>query len=158
MISIILSPTFTSWNLAGDASSRFPALKNFKNQNFQFESTSKGIEASGRKLGLGSQPRPPLTWGSWTLWAPNFLSVSSLPWIPYFWGSCSLWKTVYQLRVRVCVLNCFSRVLLFANPWTVSRQAAPGILQARILEWVARPSSRGSSWPLITCVGRPRWF
>ena len=31
---------------------------------------------------------------------------------------------------------------LFATPWTVH-----GILQARILEWVAFPFSRGSSWP-----------
>ena len=31
----------------------------------------------------------------------------------------------------------------FATPWTV----AMGILLARILEWVAMPSSRGSSWP-----------
>ena len=33
-----------------------------------------------------------------------------------------------------------------------------GILQARILEWVAMPSSRGSSWPrggpLVSCIGR----
>ena len=33
-----------------------------------------------------------------------------------------------------------------------------GILQARILEWVARPSSRGSSWPrdwtCVSCIGR----
>ena len=35
-----------------------------------------------------------------------------------------------------------------------------GILQARILEWVATSSSRGSSWPwdraCISCIGR--WF
>ena len=32
------------------------------------------------------------------------------------------------------------------TPWTVARQAplSMGILQARILEWVAIPSSRGS--------------
>ena len=35
-----------------------------------------------------------------------------------------------------------SRVRLFATPWTVH-----GILQARILEWVAFPFSRGSSQP-----------
>ena len=36
-----------------------------------------------------------------------------------------------------------------------------GILQARILEWVAMPSSRGSSWPrdrtrvsYVSCIGR----
>ena len=42
-----------------------------------------------------------------------------------------------------------SRVRLFATPWTVARQAplSMGILQARILEWVAMPSFRGSSQP-----------
>ena len=35
-----------------------------------------------------------------------------------------------------------SRVQLFATPWTVH-----GILQARILEWVTFPFSRGSSQP-----------
>ena len=36
-----------------------------------------------------------------------------------------------------------------ATPWTVAHQAllSVGILQARILEWVAKPSSRGSSPP-----------
>ena len=35
------------------------------------------------------------------------------------------------------------------TPWNVARQAplSMGILQARILEWVAIPSSRGSSQP-----------
>ena len=37
-----------------------------------------------------------------------------------------------------------SRVQLFVTPWTVARQAH-GILQERILEWVAIPFSRGSS-------------
>ena len=48
-----------------------------------------------------------------------------------------------------CVLTCFSRVQLFETPWTVACQAplSMGILQARVLEWVAMPSSRGSSQP-----------
>ena len=37
-----------------------------------------------------------------------------------------------------------SRVRLFATPWTIQ---SPGILQARILEWVAFLFSRGSSQP-----------
>ena len=43
-----------------------------------------------------------------------------------------------------CMLSRFSRVQLFATPWTVACQAplSVGILQARILEWVAMPSSR----------------
>ena len=38
---------------------------------------------------------------------------------------------------------------LFVTPWTVAHQAprSMGILQARILEWVAMLSSRGSSQP-----------
>ena len=38
---------------------------------------------------------------------------------------------------------------VFATPWTVACQAPPsmGNLQARILEWVAMPSSRASSQP-----------
>ena len=38
-------------------------------------------------------------------------------------------------------------VQLFATPWTAAYQAplSMGILQARIQEWVAMPSSRGSS-------------
>ena len=38
----------------------------------------------------------------------------------------------------------FSHVQLFATPWTVACQAPQsiGILQAKILEWVAVPSSK----------------
>ena len=45
-----------------------------------------------------------------------------------------------------CV-GVLSHVQLFATPWAVAHQAplSMGILQARILEWVATPSSRGSS-------------
>ena len=63
-----------------------------------------------------------------------------------------------------CVLlGRFSQVQLFV---TLSIVALPGssvhaILQARILEWVARASSRGSSRPrdrtgvsYISCIGR----
>ena len=59
-----------------------------------------------------------------------------------------------------CVLSHFSRALLFATPWTVALQVR-GILQGRILEWVAIPFSRGSSQPkdptrvsYVTYIGR----
>ena len=47
------------------------------------------------------------------------------------------------------MLSHFTRVQLFATLWTVAHQTAlsMGILQARILEWVAMPSSRESSRP-----------
>ena len=49
------------------------------------------------------------------------------------------------------MLSCFSRVRLFATPWTVACRAplSMGILQERILEWVAMTSSRESSHPGI---------
>ena len=53
--------------------------------------------------------------------------------------SKTLWNTCAVL----------SHVWLFAPPWTVARQAplSMEILQAIVLEWVAMPSSRGSSPP-----------
>ena len=48
--------------------------------------------------------------------------------------------------VTQCSLSC---VQLSATPWTVACQAPLSMefFQARILEWVAISSSRGSSWP-----------
>ena len=65
------------------------------------------------------------------------------------------------LLSRLVVL--FSRSVVsnsFATPWTVARQASfvHGILQARVLEWVAIPFSRGSSLPRdqthVSCIDR----
>ena len=50
----------------------------------------------------------------------------------------------------VCVCVCVRvRSWLFVTPWTAACQAplSMGIFQARILEWIAMPSSRGSSKP-----------
>ena len=53
------------------------------------------------------------------------------------------------------------RVQLFATAWSPPGSSVHGILQARILEWVAMPSSRGSSLPrdqtrisFVPCIGR----
>ena len=55
----------------------------------------------------------------------------------------------YSTFAVCAVLSCFSHVRLFSTPWTVVHKAplSTGILQARILDWVAISSSRGSSWP-----------
>ena len=47
------------------------------------------------------------------------------------------------------VLSCFCHVQLFVTPWTVAFPVffVHGILQARILEWVAMLSSREASRP-----------
>ena len=54
--------------------------------------------------------------------------------------------TEESLSINQMVWAC---VGFFVTPWTVASQAplSTGILQARILEWVAMPSSRGYSWP-----------
>ena len=60
------------------------------------------------------------------------------------------------------MLSHFSHIRLFATLWTVPLEAplSRGILQARILEWVAFPSSRESSRPrdgtrvsYVPCIG-----
>ena len=59
--------------------------------------------------------------------------------------------------------KCYSLdcVWLFATPWTTRSppgSSVYGILQARILEWVAIPFFRGSSWPRgqtwVSCIVR----
>ena len=67
---------------------------------------------------------------------------------------------VYMMCMQACTVSCFSRVQLFATIWTVAHQAplSMRILQARILEWAAMPSSRGSSQTRdqthVYCIGR----
>ena len=57
-----------------------------------------------------------------------------------------------------CVCVLVSHVQFFATPWTIAHYVllSIGILQARILEWVANPFSTGSSWPRdrtqVSCI------
>ena len=76
------------------------------------------------------------------------------------WGATT-WEPVSRHQTSgACVL---SRVRLFATPLAVAHQASSvhGILQTRTLEWVAMPSSSGSSPPrdrtlisCVSCIGR----
>ena len=62
---------------------------------------------------------------------------------------------VRRTPVTVCMLSCFSSVWLLWDPMDCSLPGSSvhGILQTRILEWVAISSSRGSSPPRDwTCV------
>ena len=62
------------------------------------------------------------------------------------------------LCVCVCLFSCSIVSDSFVTPWTVAHQTpmSMGILQARILEWVAMPSSRESSQPVdqtqVSCI------
>ena len=50
----------------------------------------------------------------------------------------------------MCLVTKLSRVWLFVTPWTIAHQALLSMgFQARILEWVVMPSSRGSSRPRV---------
>ena len=76
-----------------------------------------------------------------------------------------IWKTRNKLAIRTCMFTqSLSHAQFFATPWTVDCQTplSMGILQTRILEWVAAPSFReqgifptqGSNPGLLHC----RWF
>ena len=77
-----------------------------------------------------------------------FNSTSSLYQSGIFWGEmvCFSFTSTVCVCVCVCVL---SHVWLFCKPMdhSLPGSSVHGILQARILEWVAMPSSRGSSQP-----------
>ena len=69
-------------------------------------------------------------------------------------GTAAIHRLLWAKRSPVqhmceCVLSRFSHVWLFVTLWTVTHQVSLSmeIFWARILEWVAIPSSRGSSWP-----------
>ena len=73
------------------------------------------------------------------------------------------WFKSQSFFYNACMLNCFSRVWLFWDPIDCSPPGSSvhGILQARILEWVAMSSSRGSSWlrdwtpnSNVSCIGK----
>ena len=61
-----------------------------------------------------------------------------------------LWTFLWTgWNLCACMLSCFSHVQFFATLWTVACQSLlpMGILQVRILEWVAVPSSSRSFPP-----------
>ena len=73
-------------------------------------------------------------------------------------------KNLCTLLLHACMLSHFNHVQLFVNLWTIynlSGSSVHGFLQARILNWIAMPSSRGSSQhkdqthlSSVSCIGR----
>ena len=72
-------------------------------------------------------------------------------------------RPCHSVQVFGTHASMLSRVQLVATPWTVTLQAPlfKGFFQARILEWVATSSPRGSSWHrdqslifCVSCIGR----
>ena len=88
--------------------------------------------------------------------APTSHLVENTPWLFLFeflraFLYYKLLQYVYYLLHVLCCAKSLSRVQLFVTPWTVTHQAplSMGILQARILEWVAMPSCRDLPNPEI---------
>ena len=81
-----------------------------------------------------------------------------------YWGGLPFLSPGDFPKVKVKLL---SHIWLFVTPWTIAYQSGNphGILQARILEWVAISFSRGSSRPrdqtrvsCVSCTGRQDSF
>ena len=79
------------------------------------------------------------------------------------WDITSSWHFTGDSGQLLLLFSCSVVFNSFATPWTIAHQTPlsmriPWILQARILEWIAISSSRGSSWPrdrtLVSCIGR----
>ena len=66
--------------------------------------------------------------------------------------SSSNWKLI----THVCLVAQLCPTLCNPMDWSPPGSSVHGISQARILEWVAMPSSRGSSWPrdrtYVSCI------
>ena len=97
----------------------------------------------------------PLPFGLPSHWS-HHSALSRVPWAPqYVLISCLFYA---------CILSRFSHAQLFATLWTVAHSpgsSVHGIVQARTLEWVTMPFSKGSSQPrdrihvsCISCIGR----
>ena len=100
---------------------------------------------------------PVMPWQTGRYFMPVWRKVCLTFWDQYT-GDVSLAK---EVDACACLL---SRVQLFVTPMDCSPpgSSARGIFQARILEWVAFSSSRGSSWSrvrtwvsCVSCIGKP---
>ena len=67
----------------------------------------------------------------------------------YNWITLLYSRNYHNIVNQLCCAQSLSHVQFFATPWTIAHQAllSMGIFQARILEWVAMPSSRGCFQP-----------
>ena len=123
-----------------------------KNKNRQKQSISVEVRIANGKLGKVV----PRRWFKEGLGDPGDVMFPDM-------GSDSVnickWYTDNLCTFCICVLVAQS-CPTFCNPMDCSPpgSSVPGILQARILEWVAISSSRGSSWRTdrtqVSCIGR----
>ena len=144
------SPPLTHWRYPTISSSivpfsclqSFPTSGSFQMRRlFTSGGQNIGVSASTSVLSMNIQDWFPLGWTSW-------ISLLSKGWntCKPMADSCQcMEKTTTVLKViQFSSVQSLSRVRLFATSWTYTLHA---ILQARILEWVPFPFSKGSSQP-----------
>ena len=137
----------------------FPSIRVFSNES-ALRGQSIGVSASTSVLSMNTQDWSPLGWTGWiSLQSKGLSRVFSNTTVQkhQFFGA-----QLSSQSNSMCVLSDFSRVWPFVTPMDCSLLgfSVHEILQARILEWVAIPSSRGSSpsWDsthvsCASCVG-----
>ena len=147
--------------------------RTFTASSFRIWKSSARIPSPPLALFLLMLPKVHLTLQSrmsgsrWVI-TPSWLSG---PW-RYFWSQmpsdsdmykvwqhwCKLIRMSNYINIYVCVCVCVCELVVFnsATPCTLAKLLFHGILQARILEWVAIPSSRGSPQPRdqtwVSCI------
>ena len=133
---VLLPPPYSSNPTAFRAFGGREFSKKKVTQNFLCRNQSGNPAGLQKEWGLSEKKKPHIPFSVW-LWAPALTTVVRSPFFFSFFV------------VRVCMLSHPMDCI----PWGAS---VHGILQARILEWVAMPSFRGSSrsrdWTCISCV------
>ena len=64
---------------------------------------------------------------------------------------CCSSETVTTLLIGYCLLGKLCPTVCDPTDWSLPGSSVHGISQARIMEWVAMPFSRGSSQPRVPC-------
>ena len=90
------------------------------------------------------------------------ISGTHLPFLNILWYTLSKWKFLSSPNGCVCAKSFQSSLTLYDTvDCSLPGSSVHGIPQARILKWVAMPSSRRSSWlkdqthiSYIFCIGR----
>ena len=118
-----------------------------------------GIEPGSPALWEDSLPSEPP--GKPLLLYPKSIGITPSPHPLTAWGALCLGPFEHKVTSLCCC--CAQSYLTLCDPMDCSPPGSSvrGILQARILEWVAMPSSRGPSWPrdrthvsYVSCTGR----
>ena len=111
---------------------------------------------------------PVFQWGEPSIsdkWRPEFMSLYLVLRLGVGRGYADIKMQTFFFHVRACVwAKSLRSCPTFCNPTDCSPPGSPvyGILQATVLEWVAKPSSRDLPHPgigtaslaLISCIGR----